>query len=122
MAIMARQDEKTLQRFIGLARYIADHADDSLTLKRLATRVHLSPSRMQRVFKNIFGVSPKKFQQAARSDRFKALLRGGAEITEAIFESGYGSTSRVYGQTMHNIGMTPGAYRAGGAGETITWA
>lgn len=122
MGIMARQDDKTVQKFIGLARYIADHADDSLTLERLAARVHLSASRMQRVFKDIFGVSPKKFQQAARSDRFKAMLRGGADITEAIFESGYGSTSRVYGQTMHNIGMTPKAYRAGGEGETISWA
>ncbi len=50
------------------------------------------------------------------------MLRDGTDITDAIFESGYGSTSRVYGQTMHNIGMTPKSYRAGGAGEKITWA
>lgn len=107
IGIMAKQDDKTLQKFIELARYIAEHADDSLTLERLARRVHLSPSRMQRVFKSIFGVSPKKLQQAARSEKFKKLLREGGDITDAIFESGYGSTSRVYGQTMHNIGMTP---------------
>ena len=119
---MSQQNDKTLQKFVGLARFIADNADSSLTLDTLATRVHLSPSRMQRVFKSIFGVSPKKFQQAARSERFKQLLRDGTDITDAIFESGYGSTSRVYGQTMHNIGMTPKSYRAGGKGETISWA
>jgi len=119
---MSRHGDKTLQTFVALARHIADHADETLTLEKLAARVQLSPSRMQRVFKSIFGVSPKKFQQAARGERFKRLLRDGTDITEAIYASGYGSSSRVYGQTMHNIGMTPKSYRAGGAGEVITWA
>jgi len=119
---MSQQNTNALPKFIELARYIAANADDQLTLESLAARVHLSPSRFQRVFKSIFGVSPKKFQQAARSDRFKALLRAGTDITEAIYEAGYGSSSRVYGQTMHNIGMTPKRYRAGGKGETLSWA
>ncbi len=119
---MKSPDPKNLQKLIELARYIAANADATLTLEHLAGRVHLSPSRFQRVFKTTFGVTPKKFQQAARSDRFKALLRDGVDITEAIYAAGYGSNSRVYGQTMHNIGMTPRAYRAGGAGENITWA
>ena len=119
---MLEQNDNTLNKFIELARYIAANADEPLTLETLAAQVHLSPSRMQRVFKSIFGVSPKKFQQAARSDRFKALLRSGTDITNAIYTAGYGSTSRVYGQTLHNIGMTPKRYRAGGKGETLTWA
>ena len=122
IAIMTKQNDQQLDKYIELARFIADNADDSLDLSTLAARVHLSPSRMQRVFKSIFGVTPKKFQQAARSERFKQLLREGTEITEAIFEAGYGSSSRVYGQTMHNIGMTPKSYRAGGKGERINWA
>jgi AraC family transcriptional regulator of adaptative response/methylated-DNA-[protein]-cysteine methyltransferase len=120
--IMSQQNTNTLNKFIELARYIAANADEQLTLKTLAARVHLSPSRFQRVFKSIFGVSPKKFQQAARSDRFKTLLRTGTDITEAIYAAGYGSSSRVYGQTMHNIGMTPKRYRAGGKGEILSWA
>jgi AraC family transcriptional regulator of adaptative response/methylated-DNA-[protein]-cysteine methyltransferase len=119
---MSSQDENRLAKFVALARYIADHADEALPLEALARRVHLSPSRMQRVFKSTFGVSPKKFQQAARGARFKALLRQGADITEAIFACGYGSTSRVYENGVRNIGMTPKQYRAGGAGELITWA
>lgn len=119
---MSQQCDKTISKFIGLARYIAANADESLTLETLAAQVHLSPSRMQRVFKSIFGVTPKKFQQAARSERFKSLLRSGIDVTDAIYEAGYGSTSRVYSQAMHNIGMTPRRYRAGGKGETLTWA
>ena len=121
MQAMPRVDHKNLQKFIDLARFIADHPDESLTLDDLSARVHLSPSRMQRVFKSFFGVSPKKLQQAARGEKFRALLRGGSSVTEAIFASGYGSTSRIYGQAVHNIGMTPKRYRAGGAGEKISW-
>ncbi len=119
---MSGSSPETLEKCVALARFIADNAESTLTLETLAARVHLSPSRMQRVFKSIFGVSPKRFQQAARSEKFKSLLRSGADITRAIFDSGYGSTSRVYGQTLHNIGMTPKSYRAGGKDETITWA
>ncbi len=119
---MSKPGDQTLNKFIELARYIATHADQPLTLTILAQRVHLSPSRFQRVFKSIFGVSPKKFQQAARNDHFKARLRAGADITEAIYAVGYGSSSRVYGQPMHGIGMTPKNYRAGGKGETLSWA
>lgn len=121
MQAMPQSNRKSLQKFVDLARFIADHADESLTLDDLSARVHLSPSRMQRVFKSFFGVSPKKLQQAARGEKFRALLRGGSSVTEAIFACGYGSTSRVYGQSAHNIGMTPKSYRAGGAGEAITW-
>lgn len=119
---MNQRNQRQFDKFISLARYIAEHADETLTLKAMARRVHLSPSRLQRVFKSILGVSPKKFQQAARGDRFKALLRDGADITEAIYASGYGSTSRVYENGAGNIGMSPKRYRAGGAGESITWA
>ena len=119
---MSKPSVQTLRKFVELARYIAEQAEQPLTLEILAQRVHLSPSRMQRVFKSIFGVSPKKFQQAARGDRFKALLRDGADVTDAIFAAGFGSSSRVYGRGMHSIGMTPKQYRAGGEGETLTWA
>ncbi len=111
-----------LPKFIELARYIAENADEPLSLALLAERVHLSASRFQRVFKSIFGVSPKKFQEAARGEKFKTLLRSGCDITSAIFEAGYGSSSRVYGKALGNIGMTPKSYRAGGKGEVLTYA
>ena len=102
--------------------YIEAHAEERLTLDGLAKRVALSPSRFQRVFKAAFGVSPKAYQDAVRMKRFKAALKEGDDITGAIFSAGFGSISRVYGERARNIGMTPKAYRAGGAGETIATA
>lgn len=119
-----RPDEAAsgLDRLVAMARYIEAHADEKLTLKDLAAKAELSPSRLQRIFKSAFGVTPRQFQDAARNKRLKSLLKSGTGVTDAIFAAGYGSTSRVYGEAARSVGMTPRAYRAGGAGETIYFA
>ena len=111
-----------LSKLIDVARYMESHADQRLTLSVLAKRAALSPSRFQRVFKSAFGVSPKAYHDAIRMKRFKAALKGGDNVTGAIFSAGFGSMSRVYGEGGRRIGMTPKSYRAGGAGETIAYA
>ncbi len=109
-------------RLVEVARFIESHADERLTLASLADQAGISSSRLQRIFKQAFGLSPKAFQDAVRMRQFKHSLKHGDSVTDAIFSSGFGSTSRVYGEATRNIGMTPKAYRAGGAGETITYA
>lgn len=111
-----------LDRLVDMARYIESHADEKLSLKALAAMAELSPSRFQRIFKSAFGVTPRQFQDAARNKRLKSLLKSGTGVADAIFAAGYGSTSRVYGEAARSVGMTPRAYRAGGAGETIYFA
>lgn len=110
------------EALVELARYIEAHADERLTLAELSARANLSASRLQKKFKSVFGVSPKAYQDAARMGRLKASLKAGDDVTGAIFEAGFGSTSRVYGEASRNLGMTPAAYRAGGQGETISYA
>ena len=113
---------QSTDRLVEVAFYIEAHADERLTLASLAKIAELSPSRLQRVFKKAFGVSPKVYQDAVRMRSFKQSLKEGEGVTDAIFSSGFGSISRVYGEATRNIGMTPKAYRAGGAGEIITYA
>jgi len=105
-----------------LSRYIEVHADEELPLTRLAEHAGLSPFHLQRAFKAIIGVTPKAFQTAARLKRLKSNLRAGDGVAGAIFEAGFGSTSRAYERIDGHFGMTPGAYRAGGRGETIAYA
>jgi AraC family transcriptional regulator of adaptative response/methylated-DNA-[protein]-cysteine methyltransferase len=111
-----------VDRLVNIARHIESHADERLTLTMLADQAGLSSSRLQRIFKSAFGVSPRVYQDAVRMQQFKQSLKEGSGVTEAIFSAGYGSISRVYGEATRNIGMTPKAYRAGGAGETIAFA
>ena len=109
-------------QLVELARYIRAHADEQLTLKALAARQGVSPSYLQRTFKAVFGISPKAFQDAARLDTLKSLLKTGNDITEAIFEAGYGAPSRFYENAARQIGMSPKAYRSSGIGEAISYA
>ncbi|NVK42185.1 MAG: bifunctional DNA-binding transcriptional regulator/O6-methylguanine-DNA methyltransferase Ada [Oceanospirillaceae bacterium] len=109
-------------RLVRVARHIEAHADQRLTLATLAELAGMSPSRLQRLFKAAFGLSPKVFQDAIRLQQYRQALKDGESVTDAIFASGFGSVSRVYGEAARSIGMSPKAYRGGGAGETIAWA
>jgi len=112
----------TAECIIVVARYIEQHADDKLPLSMLAKQADLSPSRFQRLFTATVGVSPKAYQDAIRMGLFKSLLKTENSITDAIFAAGFGSVSRLYGETSRQLGMTPSAYKAGGADEVISYA
>jgi len=109
------------QKLIDVARYIESHADDTLTLAKLASMFGLSPTHLQKSFKSAIGISPKAFQDGIRQHKFKALLKGGDSVTDAVFAAGYGSSSRAYGPVADKLGMTPGTYKSGGAGEQISY-
>jgi AraC family transcriptional regulator of adaptative response/methylated-DNA-[protein]-cysteine methyltransferase len=106
----------------AMADFIDAHIDEPLPLTRLADEAGMSRFHFQRTFKAVIGVSAKEYQAAARLRAFKSRLRGGDRVLDATFETGYGSTSRIYEQVNGSLGMTPSAYRAGGAGETIAHA
>ena len=117
-----RDTSRDSDQLVDIAKYIEAHAEQKLTLAALAQRFDLSPSHFQRRFKAAFGVSPKAYQDAIRVKTLKRHLKAGDDIAGSIFEAGFGSTSRVYGEAARNVGMTPSAYRAGGDGETIFYA
>jgi AraC family transcriptional regulator of adaptative response/methylated-DNA-[protein]-cysteine methyltransferase len=118
----ADREGPATRRMQSLARYIEAHADERLTLARLARQAHLSPAHLQRTFKATLGVSPKAYQDAARLGRLKSGLKAGRSVLDSIADAGFQSTSRLYGAATRSLGMTPSAYRAGGAGETIAYA
>lgn len=114
--------DRTVERMQATARYIEEHADEPLSLNRLAAHAHLSPTHFQRVFKRVMGISPKAFHDANRFRLLKSALVTGKGVLDSIAEAGFESTSRVYGNAMRSLGMKPAAYRRGGAGEAITYA
>ncbi len=107
-------------RAVASARaYLEAHADERVTLADLARVCAVSAFHLQRVFKDIVGVSPRQYQDALRMGRLKARLRSGSTVSSATYDAGYGSSSRVYERAGRRFGMTPGAYRRGGAGVRI---
>jgi AraC family transcriptional regulator, regulatory protein of adaptative response / methylated-DNA-[protein]-cysteine methyltransferase len=104
------------------ARQLLDNAEGVVTLAQLSKRVGLSPFHLQRLFKRATGLSPREYQSARRMQHIKAGLRKGDDVTTALYDAGFGSPSRLYENANQQFGMTPGAYRRGGAGATIIFA
>lgn len=102
------------------ARALLDTGEPGLA--ELARAVGLSPAYLQRRFTACFGLSPADYLAQRRLGRLKQALRAGADATAAIYDAGYGSPSRVYEAGAARLGMTPGRYRRGGAGEAIRWS
>lgn len=110
------------KRVIDLADYIEQYAEHSLDLHHLAAEAAVSPFHLQRTFSQLFGVSPKQFQNAIRVQRLKQALRSGADVSRAIYDAGFGSVSRVYEQLDKNFGMTLTEYKTGAEAKQIYFA
>ena len=110
------------ERRVEQARcYLDGHADEPITLRRLAAQVGVSPFHLQRAFTRVIGLSPKAYQGAKRMVRFAALLKRGETVTNATYEAGFGSSSRLYAHVYEDLGMTPSAFRSGGKGVTLRY-
>jgi len=101
------------------ARHLLDESD--YTLPALGAAVGLSPGHLQRRFRAEFGLSPAEYRAQKKLASFKRELRGSGDVTRAVYEAGYGSSSRVYEDGAARLGMLPGAYRRGGEGLKIHW-
>ena len=112
------EEEERVER---ARRYLDDHADEPITLRQLAAYVGLSPFHLQRTFTKRVGLSPKGYQGAKRMDRFTASLKRGETVTNATYEAGFGSSSRLYARAHEDFGMTPSAFRSGGKGVTLRY-
>ncbi|HZR24521.1 MAG TPA: bifunctional DNA-binding transcriptional regulator/O6-methylguanine-DNA methyltransferase Ada [Vicinamibacterales bacterium] len=98
------------------------HVDGHLSLAALASRVGGSPYHLQRNFKRIVGVTPREYADAIRLRKVKRGLRRGGDVTGAMTDAGYGSSSRFYERAAPKLGMSPSTYRRGGAGMAIRYA
>ena len=100
-------------------RYLESHAGETVTLSRLARHVGYAPHHLLRVFRARVGLTPREYGAALRAGRLKTGLKSGLGVAGATYDAGYGSSSRVYERAAERLGMTPGRYARGGAGERI---
>lgn len=109
------------EHIVALARYIEEHCDEDLALRELAQKFHLSSYYLQRSFKAVIGLSPKEYQLSCRMNKLKHNLRTKKSVTEALYDAGFGSSSRLYEKVDSMVGMTPRRYKEKGKGLTISW-
>jgi AraC family transcriptional regulator of adaptative response/methylated-DNA-[protein]-cysteine methyltransferase len=102
-------------------RYIEANLEEPLTLAALAAHVGQSPGHLQRLFTRVTGISPREYADACRLGRLKERLKERKTVTTAMYEVGYGSSSRLYERAAAQLGMTPGTYRRGGRGMRLRY-
>ncbi|MET0310110.1 MAG: bifunctional DNA-binding transcriptional regulator/O6-methylguanine-DNA methyltransferase Ada [Sphingomonas sp.] len=107
---------------VAVAEAVAllEAAEDAVGLDELAARVGYAPHHFHRLFKRATGVTPAAYARGLRARRAAKALNQGS-VTEAIYEAGYSAPSRFYETANARLGMTPSAWKRGGAGVTIRW-
>jgi len=106
---------------LAACEFIARHAEESLSLQRIARAVNWSPSHLQRVFRRSLGVSPKEYVRRLRFESLGRELRSGRRIAPALYAAGFGSSSRLYERANVHLGMSPARAARKGAGMSIAY-
>ena len=101
---------------------LIEAAETPPPLADLARAAGLSPYHFHRLFKAVTGVTPKAYADAHRARRVREELPRAGTVTEALYDAGFNASSRFYEAADGMLGMTPRAWRAGGAGAQIRFA
>src|ERR1700735_5700764 len=105
----------------AICRYIEQHLDEATTLQQLGRAFHQSPFHLQRRFKAALGITPRQYADSCRLRTLKRSLQAGDSVTRAMYDAGYGSSSRLYERTASQLGMTPDKYRRGAVAAMIRY-
>jgi AraC family transcriptional regulator of adaptative response/methylated-DNA-[protein]-cysteine methyltransferase len=105
-----------------ICRYIELHIDEPITLEHLGKVFWQSPFHLQRRFKAALGITPREYADSCRLRLLKRNLQAGDNVTRAMYDAGYGSSSRLYEKTASQLGMTPDKYRRGAVAAAIRYA
>lgn len=106
--------QPNLELIEKICREIDRSVENSPTLTQLATSYDLSPSYLQRTFKKIVGITPKQYTEFSRFCRFKQEIQQTTNIAQAVYQSGYNSSSSLYEKISLKLGMTPQMYQQQG--------
>jgi AraC family transcriptional regulator of adaptative response/methylated-DNA-[protein]-cysteine methyltransferase len=110
------------------AEFLSAHAGERTSLDALAGAAGVGKFAVLRGFKRVLGVTPGEFAREQRKERFRERVQARAArvskspVTDAVYEAGFGSSSRLYEGVDAMLGMSPTAMKEGGAGETIRYA
>lgn len=108
-------------KVLAVCHYLNVHVETIPTLAELGHYVSMSPTHLQRSFKQIIGVTPFQYADVRRMERFQQRIQQGGSITDALYETGYGASSRLYEKAPKQLGMTPAVYQRFGQGEYIRY-
>jgi AraC family transcriptional regulator of adaptative response/methylated-DNA-[protein]-cysteine methyltransferase len=112
-----------VEMVLRVCRSIEAHAREGMpSLTELGGELNISPYHLHRTFKSITGITPRQYAAAHRLKQFKSRIKEGEDVTAAIYDAGFGSSSRLYEKSSQHLGMTPATYRRRGKEMKINYA
>lgn len=117
----ARVNDPQVELVRRVCHIIDEHDDDTVTLETLSDATGVNQHHLQRMFKQLMGITPRQYAESRKLARFKAGVKDGASVTNAMYEAGYGSSRALYEKSSAQLGMTPATYGRGGKGMRIVF-
>lgn len=108
-------------RVLAACDYLQRRHEKTPTLSELGCAVGMSPYALQRLFRQVLGVTPRQYYATRQTNRFREGLAATSTVTAAIYRAGYGSARGAYERSTGTLGMRPAEYRKGGAGVEIRY-
>jgi AraC family transcriptional regulator of adaptative response/methylated-DNA-[protein]-cysteine methyltransferase len=105
-----------------VARYLDQHPGERVTTEALAKAAGVNRLVLLRAFRRVFGVSPAQYARTLRLETFKEKIKEPTmRVTDAIYDAGFGSSSRLYENSTARLGMTPRDIRNGAVGLEVRY-
>ena len=101
--------------------FISENWREQPSTEAIATAAGLTPAQLQQLFRRWAGLTPKAFLQALTLDNARRLLRDSASVLDAALEVGLSGPGRLHDLFVTHEAMTPGDYKAGGAGLVLRY-
>ncbi len=114
----ALRDYDSVRRAIA---FISEHWRTQPTIEAMAEAASLTPDELHHLFRRWAGLTPKGFMQALTLDHAKSLLRDSASVLDAALDSGLSGPGRLHDLFVTHEAMSPGEWKAGGAGMTLRY-
>lgn len=112
------EDYALVEQALG---YLEDHFQDQPNLSGLAEQMGYSEYHFQRLFSRWVGISPKRFLQFLTKEHAKSALQDSLPVDQTAFFSGLSSPGRLHDLFVTCEAVTPGEYKARGAGLSIDY-
>ena len=111
----------TYEQIAKAITFIRENHLEQPSLATVARHVNLSEYHFQRLFTKWAGISPKRFLQYLTLEYAKSKIAETKSLLELTLESGLSSSGRLHDLFVHLEAMTPGEYKASGAGLQIRY-
>jgi AraC family transcriptional regulator of adaptative response/methylated-DNA-[protein]-cysteine methyltransferase len=114
----AAADYDVVRKAIG---HIRGHWREQPEIDTIAEAAGVTPTELHHLFRRWAGLTPKAFLQALTLDGARRLLRDSASVLDATYEVGLSGPGRLHDLFVTHEAMSPGEWKAGGAGLTIRY-